>query len=603
MRSVFGKIFSGVALFAVSLGVAAKGHAAERAALTARAAATQTVEFDVFLLVEHRDDLEKLLVSLHNSKSAQFHKWLKPAEFNARFGVSPDKLSAIQSELTSQGMTVSQAGPRQLHVRGSAKRVEGMFQSELMNGSFANGQKTVAFSKTFVLPSSISAADGVVTGLSGRIRMQTHSAVTAVDPKMANPDNRYGTTGPYWFTDLKQAYSFPSYLAYDGTGATLGVLISGDYRAADMTSYFGHEKLAAPSVIEFKINGGSSYASGGSFEAALDLQQSGGMAPNAQLVLVNIPSLSDSNILSGLVTVVENDLVDVLNMSFGGAERYYSAELNDGQDFSGILRAYDDLFAQGNAQGITFVASSGDEGALALAPIACLGPTAKPGCGTMQVSAEFPASSPHVTAVGGTNLLTGYSPSAPLNSPYRSENAEDDPLIMGLHSPASGAVWGSGGGESYFFTKPEYQTLVNTGTKFRAVPDVSLHMGGCPAGTVSPCPPTRSADVLAFNGHYYGVIGTSASAPDFMGLLGLKIQRDQSRQGNVNYELYLDSAEQSLGILQGVFRKNIEGYNGYYSTKPGYDKVTGLGSIRGLNFLQAPAGTGVAGTPQTPTNP
>ncbi len=170
-------------------------------------------------------------------------------------------------------------------------------------------------------------------------------------------------------------------------------------------------------------------------------------------------------------------------------------------------------------------------------------------------------------------------------------------------TPATGGVWGSGGGESELFKKPAYQTLVNTGTRFRAVPDVSLHMGGCPSIAVQPCPDNRSADLAYIGGGLYGLVGTSASAPDFAGLLGLKIERDQSRQGNVNYELYVDSVLQSLGVLPGVFRKGIDGYNGYYSTKPGYDKVTGLGSIRGLNFLQAPAGTEAAGIPQTPTNP
>jgi hypothetical protein len=41
-------------------------------------------------------------------------------------------------------------------------------------------------------------------------------------------------------------------------------------------------------------------------------------------------------------------------------------------------------------------------------------------------------------------------------------------------------TWGSGGGYSTVFSKPSYQTLVNTGTNpGRAVPDVSLMMGGC----------------------------------------------------------------------------------------------------------------------------
>ncbi len=604
MRTVLGKVMSGVALLAVSLGVPVAGRAADVATLTTRAASTQTVEFDVFLPLEHREDLQKLLVSLQDPKSPEFHQWLKPTEFDARFGASPDKVSAIQNELASHGMQITQVGPRQLHVRGGAQRVETMFSSQLKNGTFASGEKTVAFSKPFLLPASISAADGVVTGLSGRIWMHTHSRMAAAGTGEPLPDNRYGPTGGYWFTDLKQAYSFPSYEAYDGTGSTVGILISGGYLPSDMARYFGHEKIAPPNVTEVKLGGGAPFGVPDSVETALDLQQAGGMAPKAQLVLYNMASLTTSNVLSGLATVVQQNAVDVLSMSFGAPERAYSPEYNDGQDYSGILQIYDDLFSQGNAQGISFVASSGDYGALDIPPVSCLDSTATAGCGTMQPSVEIPASSPHVTAVGGTNLVTGFAPSAPLNSKYVRENADDDPLVADpFGTPASGAVWGSGGGDSYYFSKPDYQTLVATGSKFRTVPDVSLQMGGCPSTAVQPCGPDRSYVLTVWNNRLLGLIGTSVSAPDFAGLLALKVQRDQSRQGNTNYVLYLDAAGQRLGLVRGIFRENIPGYNGYYSTKPGYDRVLGIGTVRGLNFLQAPEGTPVAGTPQTPSNP
>jgi len=263
------------------------------------------------------------------------------------------------------------------------------------------------------------------------------------------------------------------------------------------------------------------------------------------------------------------------------------------------------VFAQGNAQGITFVASSGDSGALPLPPLACFLPKATSACGSMQPDVETPASSPHVTGVGGTNLVTSFSPSAPLSSIYVRENADDDPLVGDIFygTPATGAVWGSGGGDSFFYKKPAYQTLAATGSKFRTVPDVSLHMGGCPGGSVQPCGPDRSFDYAVWNNRYIGLVGTSASAPDFAGLVALRIERDQSRQGNVNYLLYLQSAEQRLGIETKVFRKNVPGYNGLFSTKPGYDRVLGIGTIRGLNFLDAPAGTLPAEVPQTPSNP
>ncbi len=606
MRCIFRRVLPGLALLVMGLGAPLTGHAAEQAKLTARAAAAQVVEFDVFLPVEHRAELQTLLDALHDPKSPQFHKWLKPTEFYARFGVDAGKVAAIESELISGGMTVTTVAPRQLHVSGPAGAIEKVFASELANGTFPSGAKTVAFRRPFLVPSSIQAANGVVTGLSGKIWMRTHSVKAAVVSVSANPDNRYSPTGGYWFTDLKQAYSYPSFQAYSGKGVVIGILMSGDYQLADMVKYFGHEKIAPPAIFEVKIAGGAPFGTADSFETALDLQQTGGMAPNAQLLLYNLPNLSNTNILTGLVHVVDDNVVDVLSMSFGEPEKFFTAEYEGGQDRTGILKVYDDLFAQGNAQGITFVASSGDSGALPIPPLACFETNATSACGSMQPDVSIPASSPHVTAVGGTNLVTAVSPSNPLSSAYVRENADDDPLTKDIFygTPATGAVWGSGGGDSSYFKKPLFQTLVTTGSSFRTVPDVSLHMGGCPGGIVLPCGPDRSFDYLVFNNLYYGVIGTSASAPDFAGLLALKIERDQSRQGNANYILYLDAAEQRLGLLPAkIFRGNIPGYNGYYMTKPGYDRVTGLGTIRGLEFLQAPAGTPVAGSPQTPSNP
>jgi kumamolisin len=126
-------------------------------------------------------------------------------------------------------------------------------------------------------------------------------------------------------------------------------------------------------------------------------------------------------------------------------------------------------------------------------------------------------------------------------------------------------------------------------------------MGGCPIGAALPCGPDRSADIVAIGGEYYGVIGTSASAPDFAGLTALKIQRLGSRLENENYEIYALALLQQAGLLK-VFQDDIPGYNGLYISQKGYNRVLGNGTVIGINFLLAPS-TPAAGTPQTPSNP
>jgi subtilase family serine protease len=108
--------------------------------------------------------------------------------------------------------------------------------------------------------------------------------------------------------------------------------------------------------------------------------------------------------------------------------------------------------------------------------------------------------------------------------------------------------------------------------------------------------------VVAIDGGLYLVIGTSASAPDFAGLLALKVERYGSRLGNENPEIYALAALQKLLPFLTVYHDNVPGFNGLYSTKKGYDKVLGNGTVIGVNFLLAPL-VPTAGTPQSPSNP
>jgi subtilase family serine protease len=168
-------------------------------------------------------------------------------------------------------------------------------------------------------------------------------------------------------------------------------------------------------------------------------------------------------------------------------------------------------------------------------------------------------------------------------------------------TPATGGYWASGGGISIYYKKPDYQFLVNSPSKFRTVPDLALHMGGCPFGSVSPCGPDRSFDWVGIAGAFYGFVGTSASSPDFAGLTALNIERRKSRVGNENLEIYTLAAAQESGLVH-VFHTDIPGFNGVYSTHHGYNLVLGNGTLRGKDFILAP-NVPAAGIPQTCSNP
>jgi subtilase family serine protease len=448
-------------------------------------------------------------------------------------------------------------------------------------------------------------AGAQVAAFSPAVHVRSHASRIAPVPA-----NRYGTTGPYWFPDLKQAYDFPSVQALDGHGATIAIVIPSDVLDSDIAGYFAHEKLPAPSIVRRPVFGGTPFDpnDGSSLEAALDVEQSAGMAPGATIMLYSLPDFSDASVIAGYLSIVEDNQADIVNSSFGGAEGLYTAAYNGGSDSTWLLRLEDEIFKQGNAQGITFVASSGDSGGLGLPPLAYVTtPPQDPPVvvGSYLPGVEFPASSPNVTAVGGTNLLTTSAPPS-LQSKYVSENAFGDPEEpndpYGTGNLISDGYWGSGGGASVLFAKPDYQKLVKTLVKMRAIPDVSLHMGGCPVGAVLPCGDDRSSVVAAWNGAFYPVVGTSASAPEMAGLLALEEQNQGGRLGNINYLMYAQAASRQAGGLT-YFRQGIPGFNGYYSTTAsGYNLVLGNGTVYGRNFIFAPS-TPPAGDPQTPSNP
>ena len=594
--------------------LAGSSFAAEKAVVGAAAPAGQAVQFNIYLPLANREATDAYLTELHTPGSPAYHQWMTPAQFNAQFGPKASTLRAITNELAAHGLHVTQVHTHMLQVSGNAAAVESAFGAHLATAHFASGRQVLTASSGLKMTPNLEAAGAVVAGFSGAIRLKSFAQPAAIaDPKQ----NRYSPTGAYWFDDLKQAYSYPSYKSLTGNGVTIGILMTPGFNPSDMKLYFSHEKLAVPKMTTFNVEGGAPYNVNEAAETHIDIQHSGGMAPKANIILYNLPDLDDDSILAGLTDIVEYNQADVINMSFGGAEALYTAAYNGGVDYTGVLGIYDDYFMEGDALGITFVAASGDWGAKSTPAVACFQPSAPVPCGAMQVGVSTPASSPHVTAVGGTNLVTTFDANnaADLNSAYVSENANYDALVEDIFygTSATGAVWGSGGGVSIYYKKPSYQNLVSqqylpaSAKKMRTIPDVSLEMGGCPFGDLyydeyGVCPPDRSVDITALGGQLLGYVGTSLSSPDFVGLLALKIQSEGGRLGNENFDIYALAAAQQNGSANQVFRQDISGNNGHYSTAPGYNLVLGNGTVIANDFVRGPK-LPVAGIPQTATNP
>lgn len=546
----------------------------------------------IHLPLRNSDQLDQLIREQSTQGSALYHHWLTPAQFRETYGPTAQSLTATATYLSAEGFktTITSQG---VIADAPQATVERTFSIHLMNRVSAlsttrGGIAPLAADRTPTLPTQLSTLGAHVAAFAPLPPAQPQLMMVNKQGS-STPLNRYGQYGPYWFDDLKQAYHYPSYTLGSGTGHTVAILAVSNYLQSDMSLYFGHELLPVPNILLRSVDGGPAAfdpASGASDEVSLDIQQVGGSAPGANIIVYGAPDASIAPSFIDMYTaIVEDDLADVASSSFGLCELYFTAAYNGGYDFTYLFQDFHDIFRQGNAEGITFVNASGDGGARN-----CLDPTAS----FAVYGILWPANDPDVTAVGGTNLQTSYK-AGTLDSAYVSENAYDDKFAPG--SAAPGSVFGSGGGKGTYWKRPVYQNLVDTDSAYRTNPDLAMHMGGCPVGSVQPCSPERSSDVAAIGGYFYLLIGTSASAQEFAGLQALQDQALHSRVGNANYLIYTLAAT----APHVIFHDNIAGFNGYPS-HVGYNWVVGNGTPRGAEYVFDPLGP-FAGVPQTASNP
>jgi subtilase family serine protease len=636
---------------AFTMAAAPTGALAGTTTVLGKADPNSTATFNVFLPLTNQDKLDSLLNDQTDPQSAGYHQWLTPQQFKAQFGPSSSSIAQATAILKAAGLTIVSEKTQNLTVQGSVANVQKFLSTQLQMVKTESGNtKLAAAGRQMVIPSGLAALGAVIPEFMPHLSAQVHSHTIARN--VAVPNTRLTSDDSFFYpNDMREAYQFPSFtaqaipahehkaVAVNGAGATIGIVISSVISPTDLASDFnstidlgggvseiqnfsGNTRVPVPTVTVHEVEGGSgpfSPATNGAVdEASLDTQMSLGTAPGAQEILYDMPDLTLESITAAYVQVDLENQVDVVSSSFGVCELDFTAAANGGTDSTGILKALHQLFQQGNAQGITFLASSGDQGAV---PCTSTAFDNNPTNGTNFVlGVSYPASDPAVTAVGGTNLQTAAKPGVD-DAAYVSENANFNPRVpMAVPLSATETVtvgnntWGSGGGFSVVFAKPAYQNLVKTGSnKARSVPDLALMMGGCPDDAdlaVQDCMALPHSDAIVWIGGQPDLlIGTSAASPQFAGVLAHAVQLG-GRLGNVNTLIYSLSAlqtavggEKAPSVLQ-FFHRGISGNNNGFLVKPGdaYSEVLGNSTLVVKNFLGlqfAPS----SGAPNTPSNP
>src|SRR3984957_12704988 len=580
--------------------------------------------------------LDLLLAQQQDRTSHNYHQWLTAKQFGERFGVSRNDMAKITSWLTSEGFQILSAGDSRNSVifSGTAAEVQSAFGTEIHRYN-VNGETHIANSGPVMLPAAL---NGVVSSVMGLHDFHPHPVYSA---------RHFGSMHKARAGYYDQDFEFPNFLApgdiatiydigplyaaspaIDGTGQKLVILGQTDIALADINDFrtgFGLSTIPTTGTgactvssttgivispcnttnFQYMLLGTdpNNLSANDIGEADLDIEWSGAVARNAQIIYINAET--SNGVFDGLTTAIPSSgapLATVISASYGNCESE-----------AGSLET---VLEQGVAEGVTILNSSGDDGAAACdfnPPGNPVNPPFSPAVGGLGVS--YPASSPEVTGVGGTAISMAddaapssfwgttiganggtaltYIPEFPWNddeefAQFCASNSTAQFCTQG-GSPAVGGwvpitsaataqkdIWisaGGGGASNCFsqnattgvceagFPQPTWQqglTVASAPAGVRYVPDVSMFASPDFPGYVF-CTPqnpnttntsTCATSVFDAVDTFESIVGgTSASTPMFAGIVTLLNQflngTSSPGLGNINPTLYSLAAQPS----------------------------------------------------------
>ena len=567
-----------------------------------RGAAPDGMQLDRLQLVLQRSPsqeaaLRQLIQQMHMPGSPSYHQWLTPDQFGAQFGASDQDIATITSWLGSHGFSVSRVNPGKgtLEFSGSVAQLRDTFHTQI-HKYVVNGETHYANANDPQIPAALAP---VISGFTSLNNFHPKSYLRKLGQASYNPSTHQATptsnwtwgnasTGTYYVLapgDFAMQYNVtPLYNSnINGSGESIAIINDSNVNINLVNQFrtlFGLPANPPQIVIDGNDPGvdginnpdGPNYDS---FEAYLDVEWSGAVAPDATIDLV---IAADTALESGLILAMEHavygNVAPVISMSFGACE----ADLGATNSF------INSLWEQAAAQGITPMISAGDSGSAG-----CDDDDTQEFAVYGQAVNGF-ASTPYNVAVGGTDFYysdynaTTTALQGQLNT-YWSSTATTSPAVSILQSPIPEQPWndsqygdnivnyytdytgstettiagGSGGAsnDAYCSTgyttsgscsasltgypKPAWQTGSGVPTDgVRDLPDVSLFSANGQNLSFYPiCAVDGDCQTPSSGGIYQisGVGGTSASAPSFAGIMAL-VDNRWGRQGLANTILY-----------------------------------------------------------------
>jgi kumamolisin len=572
---------------------------------------TQIVTSSIVFNIQDLDALEAYVASTENPNSPYYHQFLSLPAFVLEFAPSSAEIFAVTKYLNSFGIQVTEVYADRLLIKATGPVDAFNHAFNLNIHDFSNaGRRFHRPVGSAVIPASLKRALLAVIGPSDEpqfrpkiVRLSDQIRSPFRHQKLVLPSNgatATGVPGEYTVGDVANFYDInPLYKAgINGSGQTIGIATLANFLPADAYAYWKLVGLQVnPNrITQVHVDGGGELSSAaGSGETSVDVEQSGGLAPGAKIIVYDAPN-TNAAFIDLFYKAASDNLVDSLSVSWGQSEIYYFQELNAGVDETGQLRAMHQAFLELAAQGISTFASAGDSGAYD-ANVAFNNPV------NNVISVDSPGSDPAITAAGGTTLpfeLTLTNP--PPNTPpliVSTQQVWGWDYLQNYLVKYVGPIWenyffpvGGGGGVSIFWPAPAYQNntagirrsepgqsvvyqnqdLLNLPANFRGrnMPDVALNAD-----------PNSGYIIISTEdgGTLDGYGGTSFVAPQLNGISALISEATGGRRlGLWNPMLYRFQLFYGYGD-GSPFVDITHGDNWFYYGVPGYEPGAGLGVL------------------------
>jgi subtilase family serine protease len=547
--------------------------------------ASQPLKMEIHLKLRNERQLDQFLEDVQNPDSPQYRRFLKPGEFDQKFGPLKSDIDAIAGWLRFAGFSVTSTSGS-VQFTGTVSQAERTFAVHILKLSAAEyaNMEDPALPARFaslighlegldnlthfapVLQTSYAAArkHHVVPPSSHKLtRAESLAIVTRATSALAYAQPAVNINGvAYGDVDMRNTYDVLSDFTIGG-GDCIAIVGMSDYLDAALT-IFTNQFSALPAFQVTRVNVGTNpgrIGGGNEAEAELDLEWSHVMAPGAPAHFY-----LGSNLQSDIAQAINDDICKVVSISFefcGGSSSLFTSTL-------------DNLFKKASGQGQSVFISTGDHGAAGtvfdMVSRQCV-------AGSSQMVSEM-AADPNVTAVGGTEILSPAYDQNDIAQGYATEKVWNDPE----NGFADGGA-GGGGASALFLSKPSYQTgpgVPNDGK--RDIPDVAM-LSGSPRVFYG-----DENNGTAFLNCCEG--GTSLAAPLWAGI-AKDIEAQIGPLGSINPTLYVLANQQfEASATPNGFHDVTSGDNTFngvtgFTAGTGYDQATGWGSVDFEEFQTA----------------